>query len=881
MNWNSWFQRRRWEHQMNAEFQFHLENQIEEYIHQGLSRREAEVRARREFGPLELAKDESRDQRPWEPLDHWVRDLRYAARSLRKSPGFTAAAVLTLALGIGANTAIFSVLDGAVLSPLPYRDPDRLVVLALYNRALKHPTSLAYPDFLDWQRGARSFEELAAFLTAPAGLALTAPGTPEHVSATQVSSGFFHTLGVKLALGREFSAKEDKVGARPVAVISDRLWQDRFGGRANAMGESLTLSGTGYVVVGVLQPGFRFGNLQPEIYTPIGQGDPLQRQDRTIHNIVCVARLAPGVTPDQAHTEMNTIQQRIDQLNPATERGQETYLDPLKRFIVGDVGGTLRLLFGAVGLVLLIACANLANLLLARSAARAREFAVRLALGGGRWQIVRQLLTETLLASLAGGVLGLALAKWGVRAALAAAPGSVPRPENIGLSAPVLAFALAVSIAAGAAFGLWPALKSSGAVLPAALKQAGRGLIGGAHRTQRALVVVQIALALILLSGGSLLFRSIRNLWSVNPGFNAQHLVTFQVSLTPSTGQAGTREAYRQLMEGIRRIPGVQAADMTALVPLTQHDNSGPFFVGSHEGISSAEGPRAVYYWTGPDYARVMQIPLLHGRFLSPRDTRQSAPVAVIDSLLAQRYFPGRDAVGQTMTIPHWGVARIIGVVGHVRHLRLAGSNPLDEEPQIYCSIYQLLDAWVPAFFETVTITARTSLDTAALLPVLQDAVRGAGGRQPVYNLRTMQDWISDSIAPQRFAMILLVTFAGLALLLACIGIYGVIAYWMTRRVQEFGVRLALGARPRDVLRIIVRQGMSLALAGAAIGTVAALILMRTVSSFSQLLYGVSSSDPLALIVNSLALLTAALLACYFPARRAARMDPSTALRQD
>ena len=652
MRWNSWFQRRRWERRMSTEFEFHLENQIEEYIHQGLSRGEAEARARREFDPLELAKDECRDQRPWEPLDHWFRDLRYAVRSLRKSPGFTAAAILTLALGIGANTAIFSVLDGAVLSPLPYRDPDRLVVLALYNRALQHPTSLAYPDFLDWRRDARSFQEMAAFLTAPAGLDLTAPGTPEHVSATQVSSGFFHTLGVKLALGREFLANEDNTGGRPVAVISDRLWQDRFGGRANAFGESLTLNGTGYLIAGVLQPDFRFGNLQPDVYTPIGQGDPLQREDRTIHNMVCVARLAPGVTPDQARAEMNTIQRHIDDLNPATERGQETYIDPVKRFIVGDAGGTLRLLFGAVGLVLLIACANLANLLLARSAAREREFAVRLALGAGRWQVVRQLLTESVLVSLAGGALGLALAKWGMRAALAAAPGSVPRAENIGLSAPVLLFAFAVSIAVGAAFGLWPALKSSRAVWPAALKEAGRGLSGGGRRTQGALVVAQIALALVLLSGGGLLFRTIRNLWSVNPGFNTQHLVTFQVTLMPA-GHAATREHYRQLMERIRRIPGVQAADMTALVPLSQHDNSGPFFVGSHEGISSAEGPRAVYYWTGPEYARVLQIPLLRGRFLSPQDTEQSAPVVVIDDLLAQRYFPGHDAVGQTITIPH------------------------------------------------------------------------------------------------------------------------------------------------------------------------------------------------------------------------------------
>jgi predicted permease len=424
---------------MDAKFQFHLETQIRDYIRQGLTREEAQTRARREFGPILLAKDECRDQRAFEPIDRLCRDLRRVFRSLRRSPAYAAAAILTLALGIGANTAIFSALDGVVLKPLPYPKPDRLVIVAHYNPMLKYPTYLSYPDFLDWQREAGSFEQIAA-LTPLSGFDLTNPGTPEHVNGYEVSANFFSTLGVKLAAGRSFSPDDDRIGGAPAAVISYRLGQERFHGDPSVIGKSLTLNGSGYFITGVLGPGFQFENQVADVYTAVGRSDPLFRQDRTVHNILCVARLKRGVTIGQAQAEMNRVQEHIDELNPATEKSLLTYVVSLKKELIGDTGGTLVLLLGPVAFVLLIACANVANLLLARSATRAREFPVRRALGASRIEIVRQLVTESVLLSLAGRTAGLLVAKFGLTAVLRTAPGSLPRVEDIGISASILLF---------------------------------------------------------------------------------------------------------------------------------------------------------------------------------------------------------------------------------------------------------------------------------------------------------------------------------------------------------------------------------------------------------------------------------------------------------
>jgi predicted permease len=656
---------------MPSEFQFHMETQVNSYIRQGLTREDAELRARRDFGSVELAKDECRDQRAFEPVDRFVRVLRYSVRSLRKTPSYATAAILTLALGIGANTAIFSALYGVVLKPLPYREPDRLTIVALYNRSLKYSTYLSYPDFIDWHRSARSFEQMAAFK--PVGFDLINPGSPEHVNGYEVSSGFFSTLGVNLAVGRSFSPDEDRIGGMPAAIIGNRLWQERFHGNRAVAGKSIALNGVGYTIVGVLPPAFLFEDQPADVFTPLGRADPLFLNDRTVHNILCVARLAPGVSLGQAQAEMNTLQEHINELNPTTEKGQGTSIVPLKQEFVGAAAATLLLMLGAVGLVLLIACANVANLLLARSASRSREFAVRRALGASPMQIVQHLITESVLLSLAGGLLGLAVAKIGLSAVLTAVPGSLPRLENIGINASAMLFTFGISSAVGILFGLVLALKHAGGNLQAGLKEGGRGSTASHQRTQSVLAIAQIALALVLLSGAGLLFRTIQNLWAVNPGFDTQNVITFQVGLSSSVTQTAlrTRAAYRQLTERIREIAGTESADLTALVPLGRGYNSGPFWIGPHQPASMAEIPRATYYPTGPDYPRVMQIPLLRGRFLTHGDDIHSELVCLVDNLLAKTYFPHQDAVGRTVTIPHWGsagavAAQIVGVVGHV-----------------------------------------------------------------------------------------------------------------------------------------------------------------------------------------------------------------------
>jgi predicted permease len=877
--WRRLLKRGEMERHLDAELRFHFDGLVADNLRAGMSEPEARRSARLEFGGVEQVKEECRDARGTRWVEDLLRDLRFALRWLRKSPGYSLAVIAILALGIGANTAIFSVLDGVVLAPLPYREPDRLVVVALYNRTLKYATDLSYPDFLDWQRDRRSLEQIAAFT--PEGFDITSSATPEHVAGLNVSSSFFSTLGVKLALGHDFSPSEDRYRGEPVVIISHRLWQDQFAGNRAALGKSITMNGVGYTIIGILRPDFRFEDQQTDVYTPIGQGDPMFRNDRTTHNILCIARLKPDVSLAQARADMNTVQEHIDQLNPATERGLGAYVDPLKHFFLGDVGGTLLLLLGAVGLVLLIACANVVNLSLARSAVRTREFAVRLALGASRGQVVRLLVTESVVLSLIGGALGLAVAGWGLKAMLAAAPGSLPRIENIGVNVSVLFFTLGVSMAVGIVFGVLPALKTSGTDLQAGLKEGGRGSAGRHRRAQNVLVVAQIALTLVLLTGGSLLFRTIDNLWAVNPGFDAQNVITFQVGLSPSVIQTpmGTRIAFLQLAQRIREIPGVEAADITNMVPLGQQDNSGPFWVGSRQPASMAEIPRALYYPIGPDFLRTLEIPLLRGRSLAREDNVNSEVVVLIDTLLARTYFPDRDPVGQTITVPHWGAARniaarIVGVAGHVEHYGLDGST--GEKPEIYYSFYQLPDETVPLFRNQIWFAMRTPLGASAIFPAIKNAVYGASSGQPIYNVHTMQELVSDSMASRRLPMILLSAFAGLALLLACVGLYGVISYSVAHRVQEIGIRMALGARPGTVRDMVLRQGMRLALIGVAIGIGAALGLTRLLTS---LLFGVRPRDPLVFVAVPVVLTAVALLACYLPARRATRINPLEALR--
>ncbi len=871
------------EKQLAKELDFHVERRIADHVAAGMSPEEARRRARIEFGGMEAVKEDCREARRVHIIETLIQDVRYALRMLRKNPGFTAAVVLTLALGIGANTAMFSVVEGVVLAPLPYREPDRLVMVFESNLRFLQD-SISYPNFQDWQRNAGSFQQMAAYMWQ--GYDLTNPGTPEHLDGKEVSSGFFSTLGVELALGRDFSPQEDQRGGAPVVIISNRLWRTRFAGSAQALGKSVTLGGVDYIIVGVVPREFRFGDQQADVYTPLGQGDPLILNPRGGHGILSIACLKPGVSIAQAQAEMSTIQSHLDQLYPAADAGLGIDVEPLKQVIVGDIGGTFLLLLGAVGLVLLITCANVANLLLARSAERRREFAIRAALGARRARIVRQLITESVLLSLSGGVLGLMFAKWGVKLVLAAVPLNPARTENIGVNASVLLFALGVSLAVGILFGLAPALKSSRTDPNASLKEGGRGSTSAHHRAQSALVVFQMALTLVLLVSAGLLFRTIRHLWETNPGFDTQHLITFRVGLSPSVTKTGSsiRVGFQQLLDRIRAIPGVRAADFTMLVPLTREDNDTPFWIDSERPAVVQNAPRMVVFDTGPDYLRTMGIPLLRGRFFTAADTTKSPCVGVIDSVFAQKYFAGKDPVGQTITfgwaLP-WGPCSIVGVVGHVRHWGLGEPSSGQTQAESYYPLYQSGDQLWPLGYSDMKIVVRTPLDTATVMPAIKAAVYGAASDQTVYDIRTMQQIASDSMSSQRFPMMLLGAFAGLALLLASIGIYGVISYSVAQRVHEIGIRMALGAEKRNIFRLVIGQGVRLALAGLAMGAAAALVVIRLLWSFSHLLYGVGASDPITFITVSVVLTGVAALACYIPARQATRVDPMVALRHE
>jgi predicted permease len=656
-------------------------------------------------------------------------------------------------------------------------------------------------------------------------------------------------------------------------------------GSSEALGKSVTLDGVDYTVVGVVPSGLSLGHQHADVYTPLGQSDPLILNDRAAHGgIFSLARLGSGVTLAQSQAEMSTIQNGLDQLYPDANRDLGIYIEPLRQVVVGDAGRMLLLLLGAVGFVLLITCANVANLLLARSAARAREFAVRSALGANRLRLVRQLLTESVLLSLVGAGLGLLIAMLGVRSVLAAVPESLPRSENIGVNAPVLLFTLGVSIIVGILFGLAPALKSWNADPQASLKEGGRGSTSAHHRAQSGLVIVQMALTLVLLVGAGLLFQTMRHLWDVNPGFDTQHLITFKVGVSHSLTKtaSSTRVAYQQLIERMRQIPGVQAADFTDTVPLSGQGGTMPFWIGSQKPASLQGAPRLAMFLTGPDYLRTMGITLLRGRFFTSEDTTKSPCVMVIDSVFAHNYFSDRNPLDQTLSagFSPVGPCRIVGVVGHVKQWALDDSSTYIQN-LAYFPLYQDPDRWVPLNYPDTTIVVRTPLDIAAVMPAIKAAVYTAGSDQPVYNIHTMQQIVSESMSTQRFPMILLGTFAALALLLASVGIYGVVSYSVTQRVHEIGIRMALGAENQNIFRMVVGEGIRLSFVGLAIGVPTALILTRLLSSFSHLLYGVGANDPPTFIAVSIVLTSVAILACYIPARRATRVDPIVALRYE
>ena len=873
------FRTRELDADLDEELSAHLVHAIEENRRNGMSQDAARTAALRAFGGMTQTREAHRRQRglPW--METLAQDLRFAVRQLLGSPGFATTAILTLTLGIGANTVMVSVVRGVLLAPLPYSEPDQLVIVWQSRPNMNH-VDVSYPDFRDWQRDSHAFAGIAAVNWAH--FDITAPGSPENVAGMRVSSGFFATLGVKPALGREISPAEDMPHAAPVAMISDRLWRSRFDASPDVLGRSLRIEGIDTTVVGVLPPSFRFFE-KSDVFVSIAREAPQILLERSVHGIAAIGRLKRGLTLTQAQDELAAAQQNLDRLYPDADRSIGVELGPLKQEMVGDVRPTLLLLLGAVALVLLIACANIANLLLARSAARVREFGIRAALGAGRMRIVRQLLTESLLLSLAGGLCGLFFARIALRILLIALRDQLPRSENIAVDLPVIAFTLLVMIAAGAVCGLAPALRSARVDLQDSLRTGGRGATGERNRAQSALVVAQMALTLVLLAGAGLLLRSITDLLHVNPGFASKQLIAFRVGLSPALTRTAqeTRIAFQQMLDRIRHIPGVEAADLTNILPLNGDDNSGPFWLGISAPPSPQDAPHALYFWTGPDYLATMKIPLLRGRFFSPSDTAETGRVIVIDNELAQRFFPGVNPIGQTVTVAHWGAAQVVGVVGHVRHWGLADSTTYNPG-QIYIPIYQLPDGMVLDFFRnSLTIVIRTPLSPTAVMPAVRSAASAGAADQTIYNVQPFEEILSASMSAQRLPMVILGAFAALALLLASVGIYGVISYSVAKRVQEIGIRMALGASRRKIVRLVTESGMRLAVAGIAIGAVAALALARLFTSFSALLYGVKASDPLTMVAVSLLLMLAAITACAVPALRAMRVDPIGALRTE
>ena len=818
-------------------------------------------------------------------METLLQDLRYGFRILVKSPGFTVVAVVTLALGIGANTALFSVINGVLLSPLPFPEPDQLVTLH-ENKPNFEGGSVSYPNFRDWQKDNHTFSALAVGRTY--AFSLTGIGEAEQVGGEFISSDFFPVLGVQPVIGRTFAQDEEQVGAGPVALISAGLWQRKFSSAPDILGRSITLDAKDYTIVGVISANFHLmipGFRDTEVYAPVGQwSNPLLLQRGAGLGFHGIGRLKAGVTIAQARADMEGVTRNLANAFPDADKGISAKLTPLKEQMVGHVRPLLLVLLVAVGFVLLIACVNVANLSLARSTSRTREFAVRAALGATQGRVVRQLLTESVLLAVVGGGLGLLLAAWGTRAALGVLPAALPRAEQVGLDPHVLLFTVGISLLAGVLFGLMPALKTSQPDLHETLKQGGRGASGTRHRAQGAFVVVEMALALVLLIGAGLTIRSLMKLWSVDPGFNPHNVLTFGLSLPPSMMGADpdtVRAAFREFDDKLASVPGVQAVSQTwGAIPLSGDDEQLFWLEGQPKPANENDMNWAIDYIVEPDYLKGMGIPLLRGRFFTPQDNEHSPLVVVVDEVFARKYFPNQNPVGKRINVNRSSrLAEIVGVVGHVKQWGLAADDQQSLRSELYIPCLQMPNEFVAMTPSGSAVVVRASRDTSAgLLDSIRHISAQMSNQQVIFGAQTMDSLISDSVASQRFSMILLVVFAVLALLLASVGIYGVISYVVGQRGHEIGIRIALGARPRDILRLILGRGGKLAGFGVAVGLAAALGLTRLMAS---LLYGVGATDPLTFAAVAVLLTLVALTACYVPARRATKVDPMVALRYE
>lgn len=817
-----------------------------------------------------------------------LQDLRFAIRMLAKSPAFTVIAILTLALGIGANTALFSVVNGVLLNPLPYPQPGQLVTLH-ESKPNFDTGSISYPNFLDWQKDNHTLSSMA--VSRSYSFNLTGMGDAEQVNAEFVTSEFFPILGVKSIAGRMFAHADDQIGAAPVALISAGFWKRKFGSAPDIVGKGLTLDGKEFTIIGVIPSNFdlTLGSFAPQdIYAPVVQWSNNLLFSRGaglgFHGI---GRLKPGIAIEQARADMLQVTQNLATAFPEVNKGIGAALIPLKQSMVGRVQPILLVLLGAVGFVLLIACVNVGNLLLARSTGRTREFAIRAALGAGQARLIRQLLTESILLAVAGGGLGLVFAIWATHAALGALPVTLPRSGEIGLDNRVLLFTGAISLLAGIVFGLTPALKTSRTNLQETLKEGGRGAVGMRHRAHGVFVVVEMAMALVLLVGAGLMLRSLIQLWNVDPGFDPHNVLTFGFSLPPSMGKASPasiRAAFRDVDATLASTPGVQAASMSwGAFPLSGDDEWLFWLDGHPKPTTRNEMNWTLEYVVDPDYLKIMGTPLRSGRFITAQDDEHSPPVVVLDEVFAHKYFPNENPVGkrlflETGTSEGNQLAEIVGVVAHVKQWGLDSDDTEELRAQLYFPFMQLPDPAMALAPFGMRAVVRTQGPTRGIFDSIRHTVQKANNQQVVYEVQTMDELIAESTSSQRFSAILLGAFAALALLLSCIGIYGVISYLAGQRTHEIGIRMALGAQQREVLLLVLGEGFKMAAIGVAIGLGAAFGLTRLMAS---LLYGVSATDPLTFACVAILLVIVALAACYIPARRAMRVDPIVALRYE
>ncbi len=828
-----------------------------------------------------------------------IQDFRYALRQLRNNLGFTFVPVLTLALGIGANTTIFSVVNGVLLSPLAFPNANRIV--SLFQDKTNFPKgSISYPNFLDWQRENRAFEAMAAYRWADGSI--TGAGPAEEVRAQHVSATFFPILGVRPMLGRNFSADEDRRGANPTAMISEGFWKRKFASDPNIIGKRLIVTGQGRTIIGVVPASFHLviQNFRTaDVYEPIGQEtDPGFFQRDSFWGTDAIGLLKTGVTLQQARDDLKAVNAGLAQTYPDINANIKANIITLKDEMVGEIRAVLLVLLGAVGFVLLIACVNVANLLLARSTARQREFSVRSALGAGQSRILRQLLTESVLLSLLGGLLGLGLAHWGTKVALAIAPAgsfssTVPRAEKIGIDLPVLLFTFCVAVGTGIFFGLIPALKSSRTNIADTLKDAGRSISGSRSRLQAVFVIGEMAMALVLLVGAGLMLRTLMRLWRIDPGFDPHHVISFSITPPPSlAGQPAdaVRAGLRRIVSTIHATSGVEYVSLSWGAQPMGSDQEKVFITeGQQPTARQADLPLTLEYIVWPEYLQTMRIPVLRGRFLTDQDNEHSSRVAVIDSAFAEKYFKDQDPIGKHVSIfdfdsdrtaRTWIPLTIVGVVGHVRQFGLAGDQIQTLQAQLYRPMMQIPDLFIRDVAQGVNVFLRyrSPLSPELFFQTVRQKLAADNDQMIVSDNESEEEIVARSIASRRFSLVVLAAFAGLALLLASIGIYGVLSYLVGQRTAEIGVRMALGAQRLDVLQMVVTDGVRMTLGGAVLGLATAVGLTRLMSG---MLFGVTPLDPLTFAAVAVVLCGIALFACYLPARRAAKVDPIVALRYE